>query len=82
MVCLPRRMMCGLQEFHDDQRLTLVEMVEPPARGPDLGPGLPGQGVVFEEGALERERPAFAHKAYVRQRLLDDRRLPASGPRQ
>src|SRR5690606_18394938 len=59
------------EKLHDDQRLLLVEM-EDLRHLPRRAGGLTRQRVIFEEGALERQRPAFADKADVRQRLLDD----------
>ncbi len=60
----------GRQELHDDERLGLVEMqdLRHHAGRPRL---LPGQRVVFEEGALERQRPAVADEPHIGQRLLD-----------
>ena len=59
------------QILHDDQRLAFVEMIDRRhrARRARL---LPGQRVVFEEGALQRQRPAVADEPHIGQRLLDD----------
>ncbi len=61
----------GRQILHDDQRLAFVEMIDRRhrARRSRL---LPGQRVVFEEGALQRQRPAVADQADIGQGLLDD----------
>lgn len=59
------------QKLHDDQRLLLVEM-EDLRHLAGRARSLARQRVVFEEGALKRQRPALADKAHIGQGLLDD----------
>ena len=60
-----------LQAFHDDQRLLLIKMQDfgHAARIPRF---LTDQCMIFEEGPLERQRPAVTDQAHVRKRLLDN----------
>jgi hypothetical protein len=57
------------QIFHRDQRLALIEMIDL-RRSSGIAGGLADQSVVFEEGAPERQGPAFADQPDVGQSLL------------
>ena len=59
------------QILHDDQRLAFIEMIDRRHRA-GRARLLPGQRVIFEEGALQRQRPAVADQADIGQGLLDD----------
>ena len=59
------------EEFHDDDRLARIEM-ENLRHHSGIALSLSGQGMIFEEGALQRQGPAIAHEADIGQRLLDD----------
>jgi hypothetical protein len=60
-----------MEPLHHDERLRLVEMHD---AGDDARVArlLPDQRVVFVEGAVQRQGPAFADETDVGQRLLDD----------
>ena len=59
--------------FHDDHRLCAIEM-EDFRREARRVARLFDQRVIFEPGALERQRPGFADEPDIGQRLLDDER--------
>ena len=59
------------QILHDDERLALVEVIDC-GHAAGIARGLPRQRVIFEERALQRQRPAFADQPHIGQRLLDD----------
>ena len=61
----------GREEFHDDDRLARIEM-ENLRHHSGIALSLSRQGMILEEGALQRQGPAIAHEADIGQRLLDD----------
>lgn len=66
------------QELHDDERLGFVEEIDL-RHETGVTRCLALQGMIFEIGALQRQRPAFADKAHIGQRLLDDGSAPVAG---